>query len=423
MTERVSLRPIEPAEFEAYNRVAVEAFNDTEWPAEAVEHERLVFEFGRSIAAFDGADMVGSAAAYTFQLTVPGGVVGAGGVTFVSVLPSHRRRGILSAMMRRQLADIAARGEAVAALFASESGIYGRYGYGCASQHLRLTIRRYEGALTPAAAGLLAAARPAGPVRLMSGLPAGQLGELVRVYDVARPHRPGMMARDDRWWQAMVDDPERIRRGMGPQKCLLAVDDSGPLGYALYRTKPDWGDDGLPSGHLAVRELFATDPAATAALWSDLLNRDLIGEVTARNRPVDDPVLDMLADRRRARAQVTDGLWVRLTDVPAALRQRSYSSAADVVIEVRDELLPGNAGRWRLQCPGPGEGGPACCERTTAAPDITLPVAALGAGYLGGTRLTGLAAAGVVTEHTKGAAARLSAALYADPAPWCPSTF
>src|SRR6185437_13102832 len=368
-------------------------------------------------------DMVGSAAAYTFQLTVPGGVVGAGGVTFVSVLPSHRRRGILSAMMRRQLADIAARGEAVAALFASESGIYGRYGYGCASQHLRLTIRRYEGALTPAAAGLLAAAGPAGPVRLMSGLPAGQLGELVRVYDVARSHRPGMMARDDRWWQAMVDDPERIRRGMGPQKCLLAVDDSGPLGYALYRTKPDWGDDGLPSGHLAVRELFATDPAATAALWTDLLNRDLIGEVTARMQPVDDPLLDMLADRRRARAQVTDGLWVRLSDVPAALRQRSYSSAADVVIEVRDELLPGNAGRWRLQCPGPGEGGPACCERTTAAPDIALPVAALGAGYLGGTRLTGLAAAGVVTEHTKGAAARLSAALYADPAPWCPSTF
>ena len=423
MTERFSLRPIKPDEFEAFNQVPVQAFNDVEWPAEAVAHERMVFEFDRSIAAFDGADMVGSAATYSFQLTVPGAVVGAGGVTFVSVLPSHRRRGILSAMMRTQLADIAARGEAVAALFASESGIYGRYGYGCASQHLRLTIRRYEGALTPAAAGLLAAAGPAGPVRLMSGRPAGQLGQLVRVYDVARSHRPGMMARDDRWWQAMVDDPERIRRGMGPQKCLLAVDDSGPLGYALYRTKPDWGDDGLASGHLAVRELFATDPAATAALWSDLLNRDLIGEVTARTRPVDDPLLDMLADRRRARAQVTDGLWVRLTDVPAALCQRHYSSAADLVIEVSDGLLPANAGRWRLQCAGPAEGGMASCERTTAAADVVLPVAALGAGYLGGTRLTGLAAAGLVSEHTKGAVARLSAALYSDPAPWCPSLF
>ena len=110
-------------------------------------------------------------------------------------------------------------------------------------------------------------------MRLTSGPPAGQLGELVRVYDVARSNRPGMMARDDRWWQSIVADPEHARRGMGRQKCLLAVDDSGPLGYALYRTRPDWGDDGLASGHLMVRELIATDPAATAALWSDLLSR------------------------------------------------------------------------------------------------------------------------------------------------------
>ena len=423
MTERISLRPIKPDEFEAFNQVPVQAFNDVEWPAEAVAHERVVFEFDRSIAAFDGADIVGSAAAYSFQLTVPGAVAAAGGVTFVSVLPSHRRRGILSAMMRDQLADIAARGEAVAALFASESGIYGRYGYGCASQHLRLTIRRREGVLTPAAAGLLTMAGPAGPVRLVSGPPAELRAELSKVYDTARPHRPGMMARDDRWWQSILSDPEFGRRGMSVQKCLLAGDDSGPLSYALYRTKPDWGDDGLASGSLAVRELLSVAPAATAALWSDLLNRDLIGEVTARNRPVDDPLLDMLADRRRARSLVTDGLWIRLTDVPAALCQRRYSSAADLVIEVSDQLLPANAGRWRLQCAGPGDGGTASCERTTAAADIGLPVAALGAGYLGGTRLTGLAAAGLVSEHTKGAVARLSAALYTDPAPWCPSMF
>jgi predicted acetyltransferase len=220
-----------------------------------------------------------------------------------------------------------------------------------------------------------------------------------------------------------VADPQFVRHGMSPQKCLLAVDDSGPRGYALYRTKPDWGDDGLASGSLAVRELISTSPGATVALWSDLLSRDLIGEVTARMRPVDEPLLDMLADRRRARAQVTDGLWVRLTDVPAALCQRAYSSAVDLVIEVSDELLPANAGRWRLQCPGPTEEGAASCERTTAAADVVLPVSALGAGYLGGTRLTGLAAAGLVSERTDGAVARLSAALYADPAPWCPSLF
>src|SRR5215472_4620219 len=164
MTERYYLRPIAPEEFEAYCETAIDAFNEAERHAESTEHERKIFEFDRSLAAFDGDAIVGTAAAYSFQLTVPGGVVGAGGVTFVSVSPTHRRRGILSAMMRHQLADIAARGEPVAALYASESVIYGRYGYGCASEQLSLTIRRGEGTLDPAAAA--SAGTGHGPVRL-----------------------------------------------------------------------------------------------------------------------------------------------------------------------------------------------------------------------------------------------------------------
>src|SRR5215471_372390 len=171
MTERYLLRPIATEEFDEYCNVPVQAFNETDQLADVVEHERIVFEFDRSIAAFDGDAIVGTASAYTFQLTVPGGVAGAAGVSFVSVMPDHRRRGILSAMMRHQLADIAARGEPVAALYASESVIYGRYGYGCASGQLSLTIRRGEGALTPATAASAGAGD--GPVRLRGGQPAG----------------------------------------------------------------------------------------------------------------------------------------------------------------------------------------------------------------------------------------------------------
>jgi len=421
MTERYPLRPITPDEFDAFSEVPTRAFNDSAWPAEAIDQERVIFEFDRSLAAFDGDAIVGTASAYSFQLTVPGGIAGAAGVSFVSVLPSHRRRGILSAMMRHQLTGIVGRGEAVAALFASESGLYGRFGYGCASEQLRLTIRRGEGALSPAVAG--GAGLDRGAVRLRDAQPTELRTELAKVYDSAVPHRPGMMARDERWWQGTLADPEFSRKGMTSLKCLLADDDSGPRGYALYRTRSDWAEDGLPAGSLSVRELIASDATATAALWTDLLTRDLIDEVVARQRPVDDPLLDMLADRRRARAYLTDGLWIRLTDVPAALRQRRYSCAADVVIEVTDELLPANAGRWRLQCPGPADSGTASCERTTTAADVVLPVAVLGAGYLGGTRLGSLAAAGLVTEREHGALARLSAAMYSDPAPWCPSMF
>jgi predicted acetyltransferase len=419
MTVRYQLRAITPDEFEAYCEVPTQAFNDAAVSAEGVEHERLVFEFDRSLAAFDGDTMVGTTAAYTFQLTVPGAIAAAAGVTFVGVLPTHRRRGILSAMMHQQLADIVERGEAIAALYASEAPIYGRYGYGPASSQLKHTIMRGEGTLTAAAAGSAAL----GGVRLRGGSPPDLVADMGKVHAAAVPRRPGMLARDERWWRAMVNDPQVYRSGMSAQKCLLAEDDSGPLGYALYRTKPDWGGDGLPSGKVAIREFIAGDTAAAAALWTDLLTRDLVGEVTAYQRPVDDPLLDMLADRRRARSRLTDGLWVRLTDVPAALTQRGYASAADVVIEVTDDVLPANAGRWRLQCPGPGEGGKVTCERTSAAADVALPVSALGAGYLGGTRLAGLVTAGIVTEHKPGAAARLSAALYSDPAPWSPSIF
>ena len=386
MAQRYLLRPIEPGEFEAFNEVPFLAFNDARAPAEVIEHERIVFEFDRSLAAFDGDAIVGTTAVYSFRLTVPGGTTSA----------------------------------AVAALFSSESGIYGRYGYGCASGQLRLTIRRGEGTLNPAAAG----GAGDGAVRLSAGQPAELRTELAGIYDAVVPLRPGMMARDQRWWQSTLADPEIDRGGRSPLKLLLAAGDAGPCGYALYRTKPDWEDD-LPSGTLSVQELMTTDAVAGAALWADLLTRDLIGEVVARMRPVDDPVLDMLADRRRARAYLTDGLWIRLVDVPAALTARRYACAADIVIEVTDDLMPANAGRWRLQCPGPadGEATTASCERTTAAADIALPVAALGAGYLGGTRLGALAGAGLVSEQKRGALSRLSAALYADPAPWCPSMF
>jgi predicted acetyltransferase len=418
MTGGYRLRAIGSHEFDTFAEVATQAFNDTEWSDEAREHELMVFEFDRSLAAFDGDAIVGTTAAYSFRLSVPGGAADAAGVTFVAVSPGHRRRGILSSMMRQQLADITARGEAVAALWASESAIYGRYGYGCASTQLRLEIRRGEGALRPGVGGADAGH---GPVRLRSGPPADVAADLVTVYDLVAPGWPGMLARDERWWRSALFDPPSFRRGMTPLRAVVAQDDRGPRGYALYRVKPDWGDDGLPCATLMVREAVSADAAATAALWHDLLTRDLVSQVVARLRPVDEPLLHMLADRRRARPQLSDGLWVRLTDVPAALTQRRYASPADVVIDVSDDLLPGNAGRWRLSCGGPD--GKASCERTNAPADLELPVAVLGAAYLGGTRLGVLAAAGLVTERSSGALARLSAAMSADPAPWCPFIF
>ena len=414
------IRPISQAEFPAVYEVLGHAFNAT-YPAEPeMQHDLGISEFDRSLAAFDGTEIVGTAIALTFQMTVPGGTVAAAGVTGVTVLPSHRRRGILSSLMHRQLSDIRDRGEAIAALFATEATIYGRFGYGPATAELDLMVRRGEGVLS-------APEKSVTVPRLRIVDPQRAWPELARVYGSVQAERPGMLARDDRWWEHILWDPEHRRSGDGPLRGLIAEDEAGPRGYALYSAHPDWDEDALPAGRLLVRELMATGPAAYAAIWNDLLSRDLIGEVRARMRPVDEPLLHLLADPRRARPKLREGMWVRLVSVPEALTRRKYTCAVDVVIEVTDDVLAENTGRWRLRAPGsvtdPASQEPASCERTSAPADLTLPVRALGAAYLGGTRLGALAAAGLVHEARQGAVAALSTAMSWEPAPWCPAGF
>jgi predicted acetyltransferase len=415
------IRPVSSEEFDAFHTVDMHAFHGS--PLSPEERQLVVshLEFDRSLAAFDGDAPVGTAGAYTFQLSVPGSAaLPAAGVTWVSVLPSHRRRGVLSSMMRRQLADVRDRGEPLAVLWASESVIYSRFGYGRAMWHADFTLRRGEGTLA-------FAGQVDDRLRLRLVDPLSVLPELAKVYDAVLPSRPGFIARDESWWQRTVYDPPDRRQGTSPLHCVLAEDDGGPRGYALYSAVSRWDSDtGLPDGQLNVREMVGADAAASAALATDLLGRDLTTEFRLRGRPVDDPLLYQLADPRRARPRLKDALWVRIIDVPGALSRRRYSAPADLVLEVRDELLPDNAGRWRLATAdsvGSGSGFSATCVASSAAPDVLLDVTELGATYLGGTTLTALAGAGLVTEGRPGAVRQLSTALSWDPAPWCPVNF
>jgi predicted acetyltransferase len=388
-------------------------------------HTRI--ELDRTTAAFDGATMAGVASAYSFRMRIPGALAAVAGVSMVAVLPSHRRRGVLSSLMRRQLGDIHERGEAVAALFASEAGIYRRYGYGRASWHAGFSLRAGEGGLVPGA--------PADEgLRLRIAEPDSARADLAKVYETVLDERPGFFARSDSWWDRLLADEPEDRAGATPLRCVLAEDAAGPRGYALYSARGQWDEDAfLPEGSIEVREIITADPAATAAIWGDLLSRDLVTGFHAGMRPVDDPLLYLLADPRRTRTRVADGLWVRLVDVASALAKRRYACPVDVVIEVADEDCGWNQGRWRLSAGaarpaaatagGHPAGVPAVCERTAAPADVTMPAYALGGAYLGGTRLGPLAEAGLVAELRPGALAALSAALSWDPAPWCPMIF
>jgi predicted acetyltransferase len=421
MADQYAIRPISADEYAAFRRVHDHSFNSGPAPAARWPRLRRQFEAERSLAAFDpalpaGLGLVGTTGVYSFQMAVPGAVFPVAGVTAVSVLPTHRRRGILRALMTRQIADIAARGEEpIAALWASETPLYGRYGYGRASSHAFFRFGRGEGALS-------ALAPVSSELTLRLAEPGDAAADLAKVYDTVLSGQPGFFSRDDDWWERVLDDPAEERRGASPLRCTLATDGDGVRGYALYRSTPRWEEGTvLPDGVIDVWELVAADPAAGAALWRDLLSRDLVGEVTADLRPADDPLLYQLNDSRRARVRVVDNLWVRLIDLPGALARRAYSAPVDVVLEVADGLLPGNAGRWRLRSDGPG--GTAECVRSDEAASIALDVRELGAAYLGGTRLATLAAAGLASELRPGAVNALSTAMSWDPAPWCPRIF
>lgn len=412
MSEQFLIRPIEESEFAEYCGVTEQAFNSADPPSER-EEARTRLSLDRTLAAFDGSQIVGTAAAFRFDMTVPGGPRPVAGVSWVGVLPTHRRRGVLRGLMTRQLADLYSDGEAVAALWASEAAIYGRYGYGCASWQTAFTARRGETAYVPGV--------PTDPaLRLRLVEPQKALTEMTAVFEALAGSRPGLYARDDAWWAHRLHDPEHARGDGGPLRCVIAEDDAGPRGYAVFTVQASWMDGHFPDNRLTVREVCATDPASYALVWRHLFDRDLVTVVTAADRPLDDPLLSMVADPRRLRPHLGDGLWVRLLDVAAALGSRTYSAPVDVVLEVEDRDCEWNRGRWRLTADTTG----ASCTPTSRPADVVVPVSVLGAAYLGGLGgLTMAAGAGLAQEHPPGAVAALSRAFAWDPQPWCPMIF
>lgn len=413
LPDGLELRPVAPAEFDRFH-LAVERTFLSDVNEHDRERERAIFEFDRSLAVWDGDDPVATIAAYSLELTLPGGPRPVAGVSQVSVQPTHRRRGLLRSLMTTGLADLHERGrEAVAALWATEPGIYGRFGYGSANRVASVTVRRGEGGFG------YGAPEATGRVRL--GEPLVERPALQAVLEAVRPHRVGLFARDDRWWDNRTFDPEARREGSSPLMAVVHEGDDGPDGYALYSTAARW-DDWVPRGTVDVREIVAATPAAANALWRYLLDTDLVAELRAWNLPLDSPLLHLIADPRRARPTVRDNLHVRLVDLPRALSERSYAVDVDVVLEVADRTAPWNAGRWRVS--GGPDGG--TCAPTTDAADLSLDVRELGAAHLGGTTLGELARAGLVVEHRPGALAAAARAWVLppeQPAPWCPMVF
>ena len=362
--------------------------------------------FERMHAAREDGKTVGGAGAFPFEMTVPGAIVPTAGVTVVGTFPTHRRRGVLRAMMRAQLDDVRERGEPLAALWASEETIYGRFGYGMASFQGEISVPKV-------ASSYAVPFEPDGRVRLVEADEALEL--FPQVWDEIRPAIPGMLSRGRNWWEfRMLFDSPDFRQGGGPKRFAVLETDGRAEGYAIYRHKSKW-DNGENISELAVIEAVALDGRPTAQLWRYLFDIDWSAQITADLMPIDHQLFQQLANPRRMKYRMGDGLWVRLVDVGEALSARTYAADGSVVFDVVDSFCPWNEGRWKLE--------DGVAKRTDDDADLQGDVAMLGAVYLGAITFEQLVRSGRVEELTPGAAMRADAIFAWPRAPWCPEIF
>lgn len=397
----LEIRPVVPEETEFFIRATSMAFGQPPSDEDLARRPSMK-ELERSLAAFESGRMVGGAHSRSFRMNVPGGELLTAGVLDVTVASTHRRQGVLTALMSDQLKGVHERGEPLAALTSSESVIYGRFGYGIATIHESWSIDRpytvFRAPYEPR--GRL---EFVGPEQMRSTFPD--------VYRRATVLRPGAIERPADVWDWIVTDYPPDRGGASAYFHVAFHGEEGNLdGYISYR---------IQEGTLRVHELVSTTDEAHAALWRFCFDVDLTSSTVAGQRPVDDPLPWMLADSRRLKRTPYDGLWVRLVDVPAALAGRTYHSEGRLVLEVRDAFCPWNEGRYVL------EGGPegAECRPTDAEPDLALSASDLAAAYLGTVSFTTLSHAGRVEQLSDGSLLQADSMFATELKPWCPYSF
>jgi predicted acetyltransferase len=405
----VEIRPIGEDEFEAFIHVDTLGFSTTPRTHEQLKRFRTGFEFDRTAVAFDGPSMVGTSTSYSFELTVPGGaLLSTGGLSWVSVVPTHRRQGLLTKMMRAQLDDCRDRGDAASALYASESAIYRRFGYEMSVPQERWQIER-------AHAQFAFELEAPGRLQLVSREEA--VRRLPPLYERVRRQRPGMTSVAGHPWDSNGElFPPDTAEQRSKRLYVFYERDGSDDGFASYEASAQSNEpgDATPSRNLEVHDVLAASDEAHFAIWRYLLSVDLVARIDCYNSPPDDALIWMLADPRRLMRRTHDGLWLRLIDVPAALSARSYAADGAVTLEVNDAFCEWVSGRYRLEA----NAGEARCVRTDAAPDLVLDLATLSGAYLGGPGLATLARAGRVTERTAGALSLADRMFRGDRAPW-----
>ncbi|MER7585416.1 GNAT family N-acetyltransferase [Kitasatospora sp. NPDC097691] len=415
IVDGLRVRAVSEDEVEAWDRALTLGFLRPH-VGSAADVRRREWAPGRMLAGFDGDRQIATFRSYDAELTVPGGaVITADAITHVTVSTTHRRRGLLSTMMRRDLAAAAERGTAVAILIAAEYGIYGRFGFGPATRGAgwRVDLRRARG-LREGLPGV-----PGGRIDFVTMAELREVGPVL--HDRWRRTQPGAIDRYELWWQLTTGEVQVPGSDFKEPFAAVHRDADGTVtGLVLYRVEDKWDGD-YPDCTLTVEEFTALDLPTTVELWRFLFSVDWVARIAVANASPDDPLPLLLQDRRAAtpHEDSSDYLWLRVLDVEAAFAARTYGAPGRVVLEV-DDKLGFASGRWALEAAADGTGR---CSRTTDDADLALGATELGSLYLGAETAPRLAAAALVTELRPGAAAAADLLLRTPLQAWNPDMF
>ncbi len=405
------IRELLPEELDTFRQAIASGFGDDLDRDDEESRERFssVFARDRMYPVYDGDSIVGTGGDFELTVTVPGGAqVPMSGLTVITVQPTHTRRGILTAIMRRHIDDARGRGEPLGGLWASEVPIYGRFGYGPAA-----SMRSIKFDARQTGRGHI---EPGVTVRLIEADEAAEL--LPDLFATVQADRPGMFQRSEVWWKyRLFYDPAKHREGASALRHALAEVDGHPVGYMTYRQKSSW--DQLSEGEIRIREVMATTDAGYRALWQYASNVDLFPIVKYWDLPMDDPLDRLLYDGRAlTTTHLSDSLWIRLIDVQEALERREYGADGSIKIAVADDFADWNAGTYQLTVTG----GVGSCRRVDDDADVAMDVGVLGSLFLGGVDARGLARVGEIDGSAE--AVRTLDAMFRSPtAPWCAEIF
>jgi predicted acetyltransferase len=406
----IEYRPVTGEEYPAFTRAIVEGFSHDVPDAELADLIKSVMPPERTLAAFDGDEMVGTFGGHALELTVPGGRIPMEGTTAVTVFPTHRRTGLMTEMMRLHLENSVANGYAVAGLWASETSLYGRYGYGIATYAATVAMQSRDIVFRDGT--------DIDTVRRISVEDAFTV--LPPIFDRLLVETPGMFARWKEWWKGEVLlDTDWMKRGKTSLRVVVHEGTDGPDGYAIYRHKNGESGDLHSSNTVHIVEIIAVTGRAHASLWSYLTNIDGSPTVRLWNFRIDDPLPMKLVEPRRIKVESQfDALWILILDVKAALEARTYEQDGTIQFTVTNAFRTDVEGSYELSI----DNGVALCTRIDGDSDLAVDLDVLGSLYLGGADALAYGAANRIRANSA-AVNHLNRLFRTAEQPWCNQVF